>query len=54
MAARGNQPNRAATGSGTLPDIPDHNLFGLRSPSRCYSRYHRQGKDHNDACMNEE
>jgi hypothetical protein len=45
---------RAATGSGTRPVIPDHKLFVLFGPSRCDSRYHRQGKDRNDPCVDEE
>jgi len=44
--------------SSTPSCIPDgaarSNLFWLRSPSRCDSRYHRQGKDRNDACVNKE
>jgi len=33
---------------------PEAYLFWLRGPSRCDSRYHRQGKDRNDPCVDEE
>jgi len=33
---------------------PEAYLFWLRGPSRCDSRYHRQGKDRNDSCVDEE